>query len=392
MAQACVGGAPHKGRIVDAFEHREGDGIPLFEQSIASDVASEILGRPAYSGTTYLHYQEACAWMQGEAAHAEFEERLYADLLDLTRALDLDMLHPPWRRTERPSLRVDDCTFLYGDPEGDCDVYRHDPVAKTFGRAAAVRRRPLTCADDLESAVEAAEAAAAAYRIDDPWTELGWMARMQREHGARYEVTGGVGLAVPLEEVWLMACATRPDLVGRSLDAQVARARVQLQAQAAIGLRVIWGGGDLADKNGPVYGPRVFREIVLPRAQELVRRCRELGLWYVYRTDGNLWPIEREFFVESGIHGYGEIDCDAGMDLARLKPRYGDRIAFWGNVPCGPLVHSGTEAQVREFVRRLVAVAAPGGGFILGTSNSVLPGTPARNLAALFDEGRRCVG
>ncbi len=56
----------HKERIRAAFEHREGDRVPIFEQSVASDVASEILGREAFTGTTYLHYQEAVAWMRGK--------------------------------------------------------------------------------------------------------------------------------------------------------------------------------------------------------------------------------------------------------------------------------------------------------------------------------------
>lgn len=379
----------HKQRVRDAYEHRESDCVPLFEQSIASDVASEILGRPACTGTTYLHYQEACAWMRGAAAHADFEEQLYRDVIDLYVALDLDMLHPPWRKAERPALQVDARTFLYGDPDGDCDVYRFDPASKTFGVAERVRRGSPRTAADLEADVEAQEAAAAAFTIADPWAAAGMMGRMQQEYGHSYEVTGGVGLSIPLNEEWLIACVQRPDLVGRSLDAQLLRARKTLVAQAAIGLRVIWGGGDLADKNGPVYGPRVFRQLVLPRARALVAACEELGLWYVYRTDGNLWPIEREFFVDSGIHGYGEIDHEAGMELATLKARYGGRLTFWGNVPTGTTVHSGSEGDVRDFVRRLIDAAAPGGGLILGTSNSVLPGTPARNVVALFDEGRR---
>jgi uroporphyrinogen decarboxylase len=330
--------------------------------------------------------------MLGEQAHAEFEEQLYQDVVELFRALDLDMLHPPWRKSERPALQLDEYTFVYGDPDGDHDVYRHDPVAKTFGVSSQVRKRPMASPDELEPGVEAQEAASDAFTVGDPWGAAGAMGRMQREFGDEYEVTGGVGISIPLNETWLTACAVRPDLVARSLDAQLVRACRQLEAQAAIGLKVIWGGGDLADKNGPVYGPRIFRQLVLPRAQKLVRKCEALGLWYVYRTDGNLWPIEREFFVDSGIHGYGEIDHDAGMELSRLKPLHGDRVTFWGNVPTGSVLYRGSERQVREFTRQLIDVAATGGGFILGTSNSVLPGTPAKNVVALFDDGRKYGG
>ena len=52
-------------RIQAAFAHREGDRVPLFEISIAADTASEMLGRQALTGMTYLRYREAEAWMQG---------------------------------------------------------------------------------------------------------------------------------------------------------------------------------------------------------------------------------------------------------------------------------------------------------------------------------------
>jgi uroporphyrinogen decarboxylase len=129
----------------------------------------------------------------------------------------------------------------------------------------------------------------------------------------------------------------------------------------------------------------VFRELLLPRVRKLCAKCHELGQVYVYRTDGDLRPIEQEFFVASGTDGYGEIDYEAGMDLDRLKPRHGDRITFWGNVPCGTILHHGTEAEVTEFTKHIIDVAAPGGGFILGSSNSVMPGTPARNVMAMVE-------
>ena len=373
-------------RIAAAFAHRESDRVPIFEQSVASDVASEILGREAFTATTYLHYQEADAWMRGEAAHAEFERCLKRDVVDLARALHFDMLHPPWRHPEKPTERLGPYEFLYGDPEGDAYVMRFDPDARTF---QVCERRytspPPSEPDDLEPVVAEAERNAEEFCLPDPAAAYPWRAEMIEQYGEEKEVTGGVGLAIPLEPVWLMACIERPDLVGRWLDARLRCAMRELEAQAKLGLRVIWGGGDLADNRGPVYGPRVFREIVLPRVRRLCERCHELEQVYVYRTDGNLWSIEDEFFRESGADGYGEIDHAAGMDMERLKARHGDRMTFWGNVPCGTVLHHGTPGEVAEFTSRFVEIAAPGGGFILGSSNSILPGTPAENVLAMIE-------
>ena len=52
-----------KERMLSAFQHKEADKIPVYEQAFASDVASEILGRGVYAGGTSLHYEEAKAWI-----------------------------------------------------------------------------------------------------------------------------------------------------------------------------------------------------------------------------------------------------------------------------------------------------------------------------------------
>ncbi len=379
--------SPEKQRIRAAFDHRQTDRVPCFEQSIASDVASEIFGREAFTGTTYVHYQEARAWMDGEDAHEEFVERLYDDVAAITAELGLDMIHQPWRMPVRPSAQPDEYTFVYGDPDGDGAVYRFDPEAKTFGCVKARKRaeEALGDPDALEPAVEALEAQTARATVPDLAETDPWTLRLIRDFGARWEVQCGVGVGIPLDEVWLMACVLRPDLVERYLAAQLAGSLKRLEAYAALGVYVVWGGGDLADKNGPVYGPNVFKDLVLPVVRRLTDRCHELGMVYVYRTDGVLWPVEQAFFVDSGTDGYGEIDHQAGMTIERLKPRHGDRLTFWGDVPCGTLLRRGTEAEVVEYTKRLVDLACPGGGFILGSSNSIMPGTPARNVVAMYE-------
>jgi len=147
-------------RIRAAFAHRESDRVPVFEQSVASDVASEILSREAFTGTTYLHYQEAVAWMQGEQAHQEFEERLQRDVIDLSLALGFDMLHPPWRLTQ----------LSRGAPQSP---------------------------DELEPLVAQSEQHAEEYAIPDPAAAYPWQAKMLEEFGQSHEVTGGCGLGIP---------------------------------------------------------------------------------------------------------------------------------------------------------------------------------------------------
>ena len=365
--------------------------MPLFEISIAADTASEMLGRQALTGMTYLRYREAEAWMQGPGAHGEFLEQMTLDMVDMARAMSLDMVHCPWRLGSQPSAQFDEHTFLFGDLDGDYTVRRFNPEAQSFD---AVEHRGATRSirhpDELVTQVEGVERHAALAARTDPNAAYPWHVAMLARHGDEFEISGAAWLGLPYDSVWLMACAERPDLVARLLDVQVAVACRQLEAQAALGLRFVCGGGELAGGSGPVYSPTVFREIVLPRVKRVVARCHQLGQALIFCTGGCVWPIERELFVDSGIDGYGYIDHESGMDLARLKARYGDRITFWGNVPCSSLLHNGTPTQVAEFTKRLIDVGAPGGGLLVGSSNFIVPGTPARNVMAMVETALRC--
>lgn len=61
-------------------------------------------------------------------------------------------------------------------------------------------------------------------------------------------------------------------------------------------------------------------------------------------------------------------------DMARAKKTIGQVACIQGNVPLS-LIHAGDQQQMTEYVKKLIADAAPGGGFILG-------------MGAVADEGR----
>ena len=91
-----------------------------------------------------------------------------------------------------------------------------------------------------------------------------------------------------------------------------------------------------------------------------------------------------DYFVEIGYDCYQSIQPTAGMDVCEIKQSHGDKLALWGGVGVEHLV-SGTPEQVREDVRRAIACAKPGGGFILGSSHSIAVGTKYENFMALLD-------
>jgi uroporphyrinogen decarboxylase len=74
-----------------------------------------------------------------------------------------------------------------------------------------------------------------------------------------------------------------------------------------------------------------------------------------------------------------------------LKREIGRRVTLWGGVSCRGL-DLGTPAQIREQTKRSIEIAAPGGGFILGSSHSLGIGVKYDNYMAMLETWRQYRG
>jgi uroporphyrinogen-III decarboxylase len=146
---------------------------------------------------------------------------------------------------------------------------------------------------------------------------------------------------------------------------------------------VLWGI-DFGQKSGPFISPRMFSELFLEANRERVARIHARGLRVIKHSCGSNRGL-LDYFVEIGYDCYQSIQPTAGMDICEIKQSHGDKLALWGGVGVEHLV-SGTPEQVREDVRRAMACAKPGGGFILGSSHSIAVGTKYDNFMAMLDE------
>jgi hypothetical protein len=75
-------------------------------------------------------------------------------------------------------------------------------------------------------------------------------------------------------------------------------------------------------------------------------------------------------------------------DMARAKETLGRVAALQGNVPLS-LIQKGTPDEVREYCRRLIEVAAPGGGFLLD-SGAVIYEAEEANIRAMVQTAKEC--
>ncbi len=139
---------------------------------------------------------------------------------------------------------------------------------------------------------------------------------------------------------------------------------------------------DMAFNTNTLMSPAQFDEFIGPYLKELVDVVHEKGGKALKHTDGNIWPVI-DRFVEIGFDGIHPLQPQGGMDLKKVKEHCGDKVCLLGNIDCSELLPNGTEEEVEVAVKRAIEDAAPGGGYILSSSNTIHPGCKPENYLAM---------
>lgn len=368
-------------RVLAAIEKKPTDRVPVYHSSISSRTASLVLGREAHVGGGIQQYREAAALWNGDDAHREFVERSRQDAIEVAVALECDLVRPTyWRLNEKPTRRIDDNTFFYGDPDGSWRVMRCDPESELYQTVDHSPRAELT-EESLEAQIGRLWERLEVYNPVDE-THRAIVDMVEHFEGDRSVAIQGGGLGIPNRTTeWFEMIALRPDLMKRYIEVQTEYTLKRIDSYAGVDARIMLGGGDMASNDGPIYSPRFFAEVMAPGFKRLADRCRELGKTYCFASDGNLWPIAADLFPV--VDGFYEIDSRCGMDLRRLREAF-PHLTLIGNISSYTL-HMGTKEQVIAETRACLDAAKEYGGIIVGVSNLIVPPTPEENFFAMVE-------
>lgn len=187
-------------------------------------------------------------------------------------------------------------------------------------------------------------------------------------------------------EAFSFAVLDRPDLVARIID-RVGQTyydflRTALECDR---VQLVWLGDDLAYFTGMMVAPEFLREHIFPWYAQIAELCRSYSpaKAFVFHSDGNLWEV-LEDLIGLGITALHPIEPKA-MEIAQVKQAVAGRVAVIGNIDLGYTLTRGTPEEVREEVRERIRVCAPGGGYVVSSSNSVTEYVPLDNYRAMLD-------
>jgi uroporphyrinogen decarboxylase len=152
------------------------------------------------------------------------------------------------------------------------------------------------------------------------------------------------------------------------------------------GVDVVFGDGDYCEKRGPLLPLKFFNDVIFPNLQKEVEVVHRAGLKFIKHTDGNVNPILPKLAnIVDGLHS---LDPTAGMDIGEVKQTYGEKLVLMGNVSVDNLC-TRTPGDIIEETKRCLRSAAPGGGFILSSSNSWYANAKFENCQAMVNAGRK---
>ncbi len=155
-------------------------------------------------------------------------------------------------------------------------------------------------------------------------------------------------------------------------------------------VKIIWGSDDMGYRSGTLIGPDDMRELVLPGHRLMAQMAHEAGRPYLLHSCGNLESILPDLIDDVRIDARHSFE-DTIERVTDAKRRWGDRIALLGGIDVDFLCRAGEQA-IRRRVRETLAICQPGGGYCLGTGNSVANYIPLDNYLTMLDEGRRFAG
>lgn len=330
-----------KERVITALNRKQPDRVPIFELLINPSVREKI-----YPGCSYLDFAEKIGL---DIVITDTPSSLYRQ-----KKISEDLVETEWREIRKVSKKEMVSIPIKGPIENEKDLQNYTPPDPLD----PYRYEQLNC---LVKRFKGKKAIA--MHLHDAFsypTYLRGMANL------------------------LMDLILNPSLVKKLVKISVEHTKKIIKKAFEIGVEIIVFGDDYASTTAPLISPQHFKEFFSPAIKELVEEVKKNGGYVIKHTDGNIKPI-LDMLIETGIDGLHPLDPIAGMDIKEVKEKYKDKICVIGNVDTTEVLTNWSPEKVKENVKELILKVAPGGGYIISSSNSIHSQVKPENYLAMIE-------
>ncbi len=402
-----------KERVRISLNHQEPDRVPMMEVAASNRLASAILGREAnifFSGDAIrklvLMNIDSTPEKKGD-----FAIQGYTDQLDFFNIMGIDAVpvmpgayvlntinpfgHSGMNDNLATEVEVlEENTWKIKDEHGFWSIVKYVPESDTAIIADhCLRYNGLT---ELERLVKIWKKKDYS-RLPADWQMAVDSMRDLKDHPAYNEhyIMGYADILPPFLEPWaglfLELVILNPSLVFDYMELQAEGWYAVLKAELETGVMDgVFGSMDFCFKSGCLVSPKHFKQLFAPGLKKIVDLVHSYNMKYIKHCDGNVLDILDIMIDYCGIDALQPVEPtgDDRMTLGWLKKNYGKKITLCGNIDCGGMVNWPVQ-KIEEEVKKAIKTAAPGGGYIISSSNSLHGGIPPENAVAYVNAVRK---
>jgi len=370
-----------KERVKLALAHKEPDRVPVGEFAVDYKIIEQILGRETFLRAKTKYTKALWAGRRDEVV-----ECMKKDTVEFTLKAGLDMVS----------------VGLVPGKEQKFDVPKQIDESTWEDRAGNILRYS-DATEDIMVLEEGNKPVPPEVRKEfapDPNDESRWellkyvVEKLGKTHYVFARAGGdaiGFGSALGIQRQWL-SLADNPEAHAKSRINGAKGFGQRLKRYMDEGCDALFLGEDYGHNLGPFMSPKQFREVFFPALKIQCEEIKSIGSPMLYHSCGNNRLILDQM-VEGGIDLYQAIQTVEKID--EIKKLYGDKITLMGGVDSDTLCR-GTVEDVRREARFAIKHCAPGGGFILASSHSIMIACKYDNFMAMIDmaytEGRYPIG
>ena len=174
-----------------------------------------------------------------------------------------------------------------------------------------------------------------------------------------------------------------PPLINKLMDTLLVHQEKVMQAicdRFGSEVALVMVNDDIAYNSGLLIRPGMFMEIFPERMKRLIAPAKACGKLVLMHTDGKMEKV-LPILYEVGINIVHPVEPESN-DLNTVKKMWAGRMSFIGNIHT-PLLAYGSPEEIEAKVKEYCIQIAPGGGYVLGSSTSIMDGIPPENFVSM---------
>jgi len=143
---------------------------------------------------------------------------------------------------------------------------------------------------------------------------------------------------------------------------------------------------DMAGKSGPLAGPAQVREFIRPYYRKIWDECARHGAaLFMQDSDGNMNSVIDEF-LEAGLNCMLPFEPNSGMDIVKVREKYGKRLAIKGGI--NKFALRGEKSDIKRELEYKMCAGTMGGGTVFALDHRIPGGVTLENYWYYVKLGR----